>query len=90
MIDNTKEAIDSEVERFVRNYREMKTQSPSMYEECMWQYAEMANGGRAHDGLDTFLRDKYYKGYPDRFFFLVLSALGEFEKYTQVAGESKS
>tara|TARA_Y100000114_G_C11665156_1_gene281019 strand:+ start:270 stop:542 length:273 start_codon:yes stop_codon:yes gene_type:complete len=90
MIENTKEAIDLEVERFVRNYREMKETNRSLYEESMWNYADMANGGRAHDGLDTYLRDRYYKGYPDRFFFLVLSALGEFEKYTQVAGESKS
>jgi hypothetical protein len=81
----TKEQLDREVSRYVANYREMRNSSPSMYEECMWQYADMANGGRAHDGLDTFLRDQYYQGYPDEFFVLVLSGLGEFERYTSLA-----
>ena len=84
MIENTKEAIDQEVDRFVVNYLEMKETNRSLYEESMWQYADMANGGRGHDGHQTYLRDRYYKGYPDRFFFLVLSALGEFDKYTYV------
>ena len=83
----TKEQLDREVSRYVANYREMRNSSPSMYEECMWQYADMANGGRAHDGLDTFLRDQYYQGYPDEFFVLVLSGLGEFERYTTMAME---
>ena len=83
----TKEQLNREVSRYVTNYKEMRTSSPSMYEECMWQYADMANGGRAHDGLDTFLRDQYYQGYPDEFFVLVLSGLGEFERYTTVAME---
>lgn len=84
----SKEEIDSEVRRCVANYREMREKDyASMYEEAMWQYADMANGGRGHDGLDTFIRDQYYKGYPDEFFMQVLSGLGEFERYTTVAME---
>ena len=76
-----------EVSRFVSNYREMRHGGSSLYDEAMWQYADMANGGRAHDGLDTYLRDQYYQGYPDEFFMLVLSGLGEFERYTTIAME---
>ena len=77
-----------EVSRFVTNYREMRANSRSnLYDEAMWNYADMANGGRAHDGNDTFLRDKYYQGYPDEFFMQVLSCLGEFDRYTTVAME---
>ena len=84
----TKEQIDSEVKRCVANYREMRKKDyANMYEEAMWQYADMANGGRGHDGLNTFLRDEYYKGYPDEFFMQVLSGLGEFERYTTIAME---
>ena len=84
----SKEEIDNEVKRCVANYREMREHGySSLYEESMWHYADMANGGRAHDGNNTFIRDKYYSGYPDGFFMQVLSALGEFERYTTVAME---
>ena len=77
-----------EVSRFVSNYREMRANSrSSLYDEAMWNYADMANGGRAHDGLDTYLRDEYYQGYPDEFFMQVLSCLGEFNRYTTIAME---
>lgn len=84
----TKEQLASEVRRCVANYREMREKDyASLYEEAMWQYADMANGGRAHDGANTFIRDQYYPGYPDEFFMQVLSGLGEFERYTTVAME---
>ena len=83
----TREEMKEEVSRHVINYREMRQGGSSLYEEAMWQYADMANGGRGHDGLDTFIRDQYYPGYPDEFFMQVLSGLGEFERYTTVAME---
>ena len=83
----TREDMNQEVARHVTNYREMRKGGSSLYEEAMWQYADMANGGRGHDGLDTFIRDQYYRGYPDEFFMQVLSGLGEFERYTTVAME---
>ena len=84
----TREEMAREVSRCVTNYREMREKDyASLYEEAMWQYADMANGGRGHDGLNTFVRDQYYKGYPDEFFMQVLSGLGEFERYTTVAME---
>ena len=84
----SKEEINNEVKRVVSNYKEMREGSGrSLYEEAMWQYADMANGGRAHDGMNTYLRDQYYQGYPDAFFMQVLSGLGEFERYTTVAME---
>lgn len=79
----TKEQTDQEVARFVSNYKEMRATNPSLYNEAMWQYADMANGGRGHDGHETYIRDQYYKGYSNDFFVLVLSGLGEFEKYVQ-------
>ena len=80
--------MNREVSRVVDNYREMREKDyGSLYEEAMWQYADMANGGRAHDGLNTYIRDQYYQGYPDEFFMQVLSGLGEFERYTTVAME---
>ena len=85
------EELHREVSRIVENYKEMrKTSSPSLYDEAMWHHADMANGGRAHDGDDRFIRDQYYVGYPDEFFMLVLSGLGEFERYTTVAMEKLS
>lgn len=84
----TKEELNGEVTRIVKNYREMRENSYSnLYDEAMWQYADMANGGRAHDGANTFIRDQYYHGYPDEFFMQVLSGLGEFDRYTTVAME---
>lgn len=77
------EKLTSEASRFVANYKEMRDTNPSLYREAMWQYADMANGGMGHDGFQTYIRDQYYKGYPDEFFVLVLSGLGEFEKYVQ-------
>ena len=84
----TREEMDREVSRCVANYREMREHDyASLYEESMWHYADMANGGRAHDGNSTFIRDEYYPGYPDEFFMQVLSGLGEFERYTTMAME---
>ena len=84
----TREEMDREVSRCVANYREMRERDyASLYEESMWHYADMANGGRAHDGNSTFIRDEYYPGYPDEFFMQVLSGLGEFERYTTMAME---
>ena len=68
--------------------KKMKENNPSMYEECMWQYAEMANGGKADDGTGTLIRDSYYAGYPDAFFFRVLSGLGEFERFVKECNPS--
>ena len=87
--DNTTEFIDDEVTRMVTNYREMRKNAPHIYREAMWQYADMANGGGADDGTGTMIRTEYYKGYPNSFFVMVLSALGEFERYTTVAMEDK-
>lgn len=84
----TREEMNRQVAQHVSNYREMRENSYSnLYDEAMWQYADMANGGRAHDGANTFIRDQYYEGYPDEFFMQVLSGLGEFERYTTVAME---
>ena len=40
-------SLKSEVTRMVSSYNDMRTNSPgsSMYEQAMWQYAEMAHGG---------------------------------------------
>ena len=70
----------------VSSYNDMRVANPgnSMYEQAMWQYAEMAHGG---DGGPTgksdnsTIREDYYPNHPDEFFFLVLSGLGEFERY---------
>ncbi len=83
-------SLQSEVTRMVSSYNDMRTHSPgsSMYEEAMWQYAEMAHGG---DGGPTgmsdggTIREKYYPGHPNEFFFLVLSGLGEFERYMRAS-----
>ena len=77
-----------EVSRMVDNYTSMRTHSPHMYEETMWQYADMATGGTGdptnfkNGKAQSTIRDEYYPGYPDMWFFQVLSALGEFERYT--------
>ena len=76
----------SEVARLVSHYSYMKDLGPvnSMYRETMWQYGDMAHGG---DGGPTgspdgkTIREEYYPGYPDKFFFEVLSLLGESETY---------
>ena len=83
-----KEAIDKIVENKIEFYKKMKENSPSLYNEAMWQYADMANGGRGHDGNTTFIRDSYYPGYPDSFFFRVLSGLGEFERFVKECNPS--
>ena len=87
MIELTKDEWNREVSRVVDNYRKMREDHTSLYNEAMWSYADMANGGRAHDGNETYIRDEYYRGYPDEFFVLVLSGLGEFERYTTLAME---
>ncbi len=83
----TREQLERAVEARVNSYREMRKGGSSLYDEAMWQYADMANGGRGHDGHATYIRDQYYKGYPDKFFMQVLSGLGEFDRYTAVAME---
>ena len=83
-----REAIDVIIEEKIKLYRVMKENNLSMYEEVMWQYAEMANGGKANDGAGTLIRDQYYSGYPDSFFFRVLSGLGEFERFVKEANPS--
>ena len=82
--------LQSEATRMVSSYRDMRTNNPgsSMYEEAMWQYAEMAHGG---DGGPTgtsdgrTIREQYYPDHPNEFFFLVLSGLGEFERYMRTS-----
>ena len=81
---------EKEASRMITNYESMRTKNPnsSMYEEAMWQYAEMAHGGDggpsgSSDG-DT-IRSEYYPNHPNEFFFLVLSGLGEFERYMKCA-----
>ena len=69
----TKEQLSSEVSRFVNNYREMRKGGSSLYEDAMWQYADMAKGGDGGDlGFkergETTCRGINYPGYPDRFF----------------------
>jgi len=83
-------SLKSEVTRMVSSYNDMRTNIPgsSMYEQAMWQYAEMAHGG---DGGPTgalnggTIREQYYPDHPDEFFFLVLSGLGEFERYMRTS-----
>ena len=83
------EDLNKAVTSYVKKYMEMRSKPHSidMYEESMWQFAEMAHGGRGVDGNQTYIRDEYYSGYPNEFFFQVLSQLGEFERYLKVAGE---
>ena len=77
---------ESEVTRLSSHYKAMgvTTIGSSMYKETMWQYGDMAHGG---DGgptgspSGTTIREEYYSGYPDKFFFEVLSLLGESETY---------
>jgi len=80
--------LSSEVVRMVGNYKSMREIRPasSMYREAMWQYGNMAHGGTGGDandesGNNSTIREVYYSGYPDQFFFMVLSGLGEFEKF---------
>ena len=81
---------ENEASRMIKSYMEMRElNSPnSLYEEAMWQYAEMANGG---DGGPTgssdggTIRSEYYTNHPNEFFFMVLSGLGEFERYMKCA-----
>ena len=82
MIMNT--WVDREVPRMIAHFQQLKGTSQSMYTESMWQYADMANSG---DGGPTnwdvngestsTLRRDYYEGYPDSFFLVILSSLGE-------------
>ena len=90
-MDNTKEAIEKDVERMVSLYQTMRENVPSMYESAMWDYASLANGGTGHtgheveeNGIRITIRQKHYEGYPDSFFFLVLTGLGEIERYYDV------
>ena len=79
-------SLENESTRMIKSYKEMreKISGSSMYREAMWQYADMAHGG---DGGPTGKSDKstirgeYYPDHPNEFFFMVLSALGEFEKF---------
>ena len=71
--------ITDEVERLIVHYKNMQNISPSMYNECLWQYSGMSNGLDVDDGAGTNIRQKYYKGYPDEFFTRVLVGLGELE-----------
>jgi len=94
MQDNTPEFIDKEIERMVVHFRTMRNRAPNMFHDTMWQYANMANGGSgaddlSADGTATTIRHSHYKGYPDSFFVTVLSALGEFGRYTTIAMENK-
>lgn len=86
-------SLQSEVTRMVSSYNDMRTHSPgsSMYEEAMWQYAEMAHGGNGGPagvpGVDDSktIRSEFYPDHPNEFFFLVLSGLGEFERYMRAS-----
>ena len=86
-------SLKSEVTRMVSSYSDMRTHSPgsSMYEEAMWQYAEMAHGGNGGPagvpGVDDSktIRSEFYPDHPNEFFFLVLSGLGEFERYMRAS-----
>ena len=81
---------EKEASRMIINYMDMREiNSPSsLYEEAMWQYADMAHGG---DGGPTgssdggTIRSEYNPNHPNEFFFLVLSGLGEFERYMKCA-----
>ena len=81
------EDLNKVVASYVKKYTHMRDNGSDMYEESMWQYADMAHGGRGFDGNRTYIRDEYYPGYPNDFFFQVLSQLGEFERYLKVAGD---
>lgn len=84
--------LNAEVKRLVKYYEQLRTTSPrsSMYRETMWQYADMAHGG---DGGPTgktdnsTIRGEYYPNHPNEFFFMVLSALGEFELYMKSSAQ---
>ena len=82
----TPSELDDKVNAQIEGYIKMRTKHPNstLYLGAMHQYAEMAHGGKAYD-RDTCIRDEYYSGYPDEFFFRVLSGLGEFERYLTYA-----
>ena len=84
----TSKELTLKVAEMVKKYIKMRTDMPNsnLYQEAMWQFADMANGGRAFDGNQIYIRDEYYPNYPDEFFFRVISGLGEFERYLEVAG----
>ena len=73
-----KEEYKDKIPEMINRYKEMEKwgNESSMIREVKWQYAEMANGGQATDGLDTCIRDQYYKGYPDEFFQEVCDLMG--------------
>ncbi len=86
----TPSELDDKVNAQIEGYLKMRKRTPnsSLYRDAMWQYAEMAHGGTAMDG-QTCIRDEYYPGYPDEFFFRVLSGLGEFDRYLATAAQTK-
>ena len=88
--------MQNEANRMIKSYTEMRERdtASSMYQEAMWQYAEMAHGGNggpagAHGANDSkTIRSEYYPDHPNEFFFLVLSGLGEFERYLKTAKDT--
>ena len=74
--------------RMIENYQKMRKNAPSMYQESMRQYADMAHGGDGGPNGNVnggSIRGEYYSDLPNEFFFLVLSGLGEFERYLNIA-----
>lgn len=88
---------EQEILTFVKSYSETRKASPSQYDHLMDSYCEMAAGGEDGEGDAEVTRDgplynfrqRYYKGYPDDWFFCILSCLGELDRYYTYL-ESKS
>ncbi len=85
------EAI-AKANHMIETYKKMQKKNPNstMYQESMWQYADMAHGGDGGPNGNInggSIRGEYYADLPDEFFFLVLSGLGEFERYLKSAGD---
>ena len=88
---------EQEILTFVKSYSETRKTAPSQYDHLMDCYCEMATGGAGgpsdteptQDGPLSSFRDQYYHGYPDDWFFCILSGLGELDRYYSYL-ESKS
>lgn len=76
----TKNDKDLRLKNMVERYRDMRDSWPSMYNEAMDLYSDMAHGGQGYDGT-TSIRESHYNGYSDEWFYKVLSSLGEFDRY---------
>ncbi len=63
--------------KVIQYYEEVKERSSVDYTRAIIEYRDMANGGDGGSYNGSTLRVKYYRGYHDSFFRVVLTGLGE-------------